>query len=190
MEENVETEEVKDTFLKDVLTMILYFLVVVFLSFLVVHFIGQRTQVSGKSMEPTLYHGDNLIVDKITYQFNAPTRYDIIVFPYEGDKEIYYIKRIIGLPGEKIQLVSNEIYINDKLLDEDYGKEPMFLNTEGIAKEAIILGDDEYFVLGDNRNHSSDSRDPDVGIIKKDSIIGRAWLRVWPFKRVGILKHQ
>lgn len=186
----VRTKDNNDSFMKDIITMLVYFIIVVMVSFLIVHFIGQRTQVSGRSMEPTLYDEDNLIVDKITYHFTKPDRYDIIVFPYKENKTIYYIKRIIGLPGETIQIIGNDIYIDDKRLDEHYHKEAMEEDTEGVAIDPIILKEDEFFVLGDNRNHSSDSRDPDVGIIKKSSIIGRAWFRIWPLNRIGILRHQ
>ena len=118
-------------------------------------------------MEPTLQHGDNLIVDKISYRFREPKRYEIIVFPYAYKENTYYIKRIIGLPGETIQVIDGQVYINGEVLaDEHYGKEVML--DPGIAGEPITLGADEYFVLGDNRNHSSDSRDPSVGVLQRE----------------------
>ena len=142
-------------------------------------------------METTLSNGDNLIVDKITYRFKDPQRFDIIVFPYKYKPNTYYIKRIIGLPGEKIQIdMDGNIYVNDELLNESYGREIIRGDMVGRAAEPIILGEDEYFVLGDNRNNSSDSRVESVGNIKRKDIIGRAWLRLWPFNSFGVLKHQ
>lgn len=175
--------------LKEILSTSLYLLVVLGLTYLVIHFVGQRTQVEGKSMEPTLYDQDNLIVDKITYRFKEPKRFDIVVFPFQYAENTYYIKRIIGLPGETVYIDENgSIYINDELLEEDYGKEIM--EDSGRAYEPITLGEDEYFVLGDNRNNSSDSRDPVVGNIHRNDMIGRAWVRIWPLDRFGVLKHQ
>ena len=175
--------------MKEILNTSLYLLVVLAVTYLVIHFVGQRTQVQGESMEPTLQNGDNLIVDKITYRFNEPQRFDIIVFPFKYKEDTFYIKRIIGLPGETVQITNEgEIYINDELLKEGYGKEVIL--DPGNAYTPITLGEDEYFVLGDNRNNSSDSRSSSVGVIHKDDIIGRAWLRIWPFSEFGILKHQ
>lgn len=175
--------------LKEILSTSLYLLVVLAVTYLVIHFVGQRTQVQGESMEPTLQDGDNLIVDKITYRFNEPERFDIIVFPFKYKEDTFYIKRIIGLPGETVQITNEgEIFINDELLKEGYGKEVML--DPGNAYTPITLGEDEYFVLGDNRNNSSDSRSSSVGVIHKDDIIGRAWMRIWPFSEFGILKHQ
>ena len=177
--------------LKEVLSTGIYLLIVLLLTYLVIMYVGQRTEVSGSSMEPTLTDGDNLIVDKISYRFNEPKRFDIIVFPFQYQENTYYIKRIIGLPGETVQIDEDGvIYINGEVLYESYGREIIDSDKIGIAEEPIILGPDEYFVLGDNRNHSSDSRIPEVGNIKKDQIIGRAWLRIWPFDNFGIITHQ
>ena len=175
--------------LKEILSTSLYLLVVLVVTWLVIHFVGQRTQVQGESMEPTLHDGDNLIVDKITYRFNDPKRFDIIVFPFRYKENTYYIKRIIGLPGETVQITNDgKIYINQEELKEGYGKEVIL--DPGNAYTPITLGEDEYFVLGDNRNNSSDSRSSAVGIIHRDDIIGRAWVRIWPFSKFGVLKHQ
>lgn len=172
----------------EILSFLLYVAVVVGITFLIIHYVGQRTYVSGSSMENTLSDGDNLIVDKITYRFSDPKRYDIIVFPYQYEDNTYFIKRIIGLPGETVQIVDGTIYINGEVLDESYGREVM--KNSGMAAEPITLGEDEYFVLGDNRNDSTDSRDPSVGKIKRNQIIGRAWVRIWPLSKIGILRHQ
>ena len=178
-------------FLKDVLSTGLYLLVVLIITYLIILYVGQRTEVSGDSMEPTLSNGDNLIVDKISYRFNEPERFDIIVFPFQYQKDTYYIKRIIGWPGETVQIDEDgNIYIDGEILEESYGREIIDEDKIGIADEPITLGDDEYFVLGDNRNYSSDSRVKEVGNIKKDQIIGKAWLRIWPFSEIEFITHQ
>lgn len=191
MKEIADKEEEKEQSagLREVISMLFYLAFVVLATLFVVRFVGQRTEVSGSSMESTLSDHDNLIVDKISYRFKDPERYDIIVFPYKHKEDTYYIKRIIGLPGEKVQITEEgTILINDKVLEESYGREIM--KNPGIAAEAITLRENEYFVLGDNRNYSADSRDPSVGIISGKDIVGRAWLRIWPVKKFGILKHQ
>lgn len=188
-EENKNLSEGKSSVMRETISFILYIAIVFLLTYLVIHYVGQRTQVSGTSMEYTLSDGDNLIVDKISYRFHKPERYDIIVFPFQYEENTYYIKRIIGLPGEKVQIDENgTIYIDGKVLEESYGRE--VIEDPGQAEEPIVLGDDEYFVLGDNRNASSDSRDPSVGVIHEDDIIGRAWLRIYPFDKIGFIRHK
>ena len=165
---------------------ILYLLIIVLLTWVIVTFVGQRTKVDGHSMEPTLSDGDNLIVDKLSYRFRDPERYDIIVFPYQHAENTYYIKRIIGLPGETVQVIDGYVYINGEKLDEHYGAEVM--EDPGIAAEPIKLGDDEYFVLGDNRNNSEDSRHASVGNVKRSYIEGKVWLIVSPKDHFGLVK--
>ena len=175
--------------LKEILSTSIYLLVVLCAAYLIITYVGQRTQVSGSSMETTLSDGDNLLVDKITYRFSDPKRFDIIVFPFQYDADTYYIKRIIGMPGETVQIdYDGNIYIDGEILEESYGRE--VIQNPGRAAEPITLGEDEYFVMGDNRNNSSDSRDPSVGNIHRKDIIGRAWVRIWPFSEFGVLKHQ
>lgn len=176
----------RKTDIRAVLEMILYFALVAGITFLIIHFVGQRTVVNGVSMQPTLSDGDNLIVDKLSYRFRDPDRFDIIVFP-QGDGR-YFIKRIIGLPGESVRIDEDgSIYIDGEKLSESYGKE--VIQNPGLAKDGIELGADEYFVLGDNRNDSMDSRMAEVGRIAGDRIMGRAWLRIYPFDEIGFLKH-
>ena len=175
--------------LRTILGYILYILVIIGLTWMIVTFVGQRTRVSGLSMETTLQDGDNLIVDKISYRFHDPSRYDIIVFPYKYEENTFYIKRIIGLPGEIVQVKDGYTYINGKKLTSDiYGREVM--DEPGIAEEPIKLGSDEYFVLGDNRNHSQDSRDPYVGVLKRSDLLGRAFIRIYPLNKFGVIKHE
>lgn len=177
--------------MKEMISTLLYLLCVLCLTWAVIAFVGQRTEVDGQSMEPMLSDGDNLIVDKITYRFRDPERFDIIVFPFKYKEDTFYIKRIIGLPGETVQIdEEGKIYIDGEILEENYGREIIQSNTIGIAGEPILLGEDEYFVLGDNRNSSMDSRTEVVGNIKREEIIGRAWIRIWPLSDAGVLKHQ
>ena len=181
----------RQTEIRAVFEIILYFALVACITFLIIHFVGQRTVVNGVSMQPTLSDGDNLIVDKLSYRFHDPERFDIIVFPFQFQDNTYYIKRIIGLPGETVQIMDDgSIYINGEKLEENYGMEVIKPETIGRAAEPIELGDDEYFVMGDNRNNSSDSRTDMVGNIKRENIIGKAWLRIWPVSDFGILQHQ
>ncbi len=174
---------------REILSWIFYIAFVILATWLILHFVGQRTVVDGSSMNDTLMDGDNLIVEKLSYRFGDPQRFDIIVFrPYEDSNE-YYIKRIIGLPGETVRIDKDgTIYINGDVLEENYGKET--IERPGRAQEEILLGENEYFVLGDNRNNSTDSRYERVGNVKRSSIVGKAWVRIWPFNSIGFLTHQ
>ncbi len=189
-DEELEVEKSNEkSIMRELFGWVLYILIVVGLTYLILTYVGQRTRVSGHSMETTLSDGDNLIVDKLSYRFGDPKRYDIIVFPYKYKENTYYIKRIIGLPGETVQVTDGYAYIDGELLESDvYGAEIM--DNSGIAGEPLTLDEDEYFVLGDNRNNSSDSRDPSVGILTRDDLLGRAWIRIYPFDKMGVIKHE
>ena len=191
MSDNSVNEEKRGGRIREVISFVMYIAIVFLLTYLLIHYVGQRTEVSGSSMESTLSDGDNLIVDKISYRFRDPERFDIIVFPYRYEEKTYYIKRIIGLPGESVRIdEKGNIYINGEVLTESYGREVIASDKLGRAAQEITLGEDEYFVLGDNRNASSDSRVEDVGNIKRQDIIGRAWLRIYPFDKFGFVRHQ
>jgi len=183
-----ETSEKKNSVIKEIAGWILYIAIIIGATYFIITYVGQRTKVSGDSMETALQDGDNLIVDKLSYRFRKPERYEIIVFPYQYKENTFYIKRIIGLPGETIQIVDGDVYINGEKLNESYGIEKM--RNPGIAYEPIELGEDEYFVLGDNRNNSSDSRDSSVGVLKREDLIGRAWIRIWPFESIEVIPHE
>lgn len=166
-------------FAKSLLGLLLYFLLLFGLTFALSHFVIGQVQVDGDSMNPTLQNDDRVFVNKFTYRVRDLDRFDIVVFEYAYETDTYYIKRVIGLPGERVRIDDEgQIWVNDALLEEDYGAETML--DPGIAEDEITLGKDEYFVLGDNRNNSSDSRDPDVGVVEKDQILGNAWLRIIP----------
>ena len=174
------------TVLKEVASWVLYFAIIIVAAILLNIFVVQRAYVEGASMEPTLSDSDNLIVDKISYRFREPHRFDIVVFPSEDIEGRHYVKRIIALPGETIQVVAGKVYIDGVLMEVDYGN--ALMQYAGIADHPLTLGDDEFFVLGDNRNNSRDSRQ--MGIQHRDDIIGRAFLRVWPLAHFGLLQHD
>ena len=172
---------------KEILSFVLYFVIVIAAMLLIIHYVGQRTEVSGSSMENTLSDGDNLIVDKISYRFHDPERYDIIIFPGPEEEGMhpYYIKRIIGMPGETVQIKDGKVYINDKELKSDVYGITDYIDYPGIAEEPVTLGKDEYFCLGDNRPVSQDSRYEIVGPVKRSQIVGKVWIRIWPLNKFG-----
>ena len=161
-----------------------------------------NAKIPSESMENTIMTGDRIFGFRLAYGFNMdlfgneiskkwkdPERFDIVIFKYPDDESQLFIKRIIGLPGETVQIIDGYVYINGEKLESDiYGAEVM--KNPGRAAEPITLGDDEYFVLGDNRNNSRDGRYPEVGNIKRSDITGRAFLRIWPLNKFGLLKHQ
>ncbi|BCN31584.1 signal peptidase I [Anaeromicropila herbilytica] len=172
---------------RTIMELLIYAAVLFVCVFIVPRYVIQRTVVDGPSMMNTLHSGENLIVDKVTYHISDPKRFDIIMFyPYGRDQKDYYVKRVIGLPGETIQIIGSDIYINNKKLEEHYGKDP--ITESGIAAEPIKLGKDEYFVLGDNRKVSEDSRYEEVGPVKRDLIEGKCLIRVWPLNKFGTVK--
>lgn len=175
---------------QQVLETIFYFSFLLLAVLVIQRFVVQPVEVDGKSMETTLSDGNHLLLEKVSYLFGEPKRFDVIVFqPYMKKKEMYYIKRVIGLPGETVQIIDNIIYINGKPLIENFGKENE-IRYDGIAENPIKLSADEYFVLGDNRNNSKDSRSETVGPIKRKSILGKAWCRIWPLNQLGFVKHK
>lgn len=168
-----------------VIELAVYVALILICIFWVPEHVIQRTVVNGESMENTLYTGESLLVEKVSYHFHDPERYDIIVFYPKGkEEEEYYVKRVYGLPGETIQIIDNQIYINNEVIADEYAKNEM--DDPGIAEEPITLGEDEYFVLGDNRKVSLDSRDSDLGPIRQKNIAGRVILRIWPLKQFGV----
>ena len=145
-------------------------------------YIIQETIVNGSSMNPTLESSDKVLIDKIIYKINKLNRYDIVVFDYHHSS--VYVKRIIGLPGERITIRKGRVYVNGKILKDD----PRIKDTmhyAGIARDGVELGKDESFVLGDNRNNSYDSRYEEVGVVNKSSMIGKVWIRIFPILKFG-----
>ena len=181
------TEGKKANIMKEILGTIAYVAIICLVVFLVLRFVGQRTVVNGHSMDPTLAHGENLIMDKLTYQFSDPDRFDIVIFPgpEEEGEHPYFIKRVIGLPGETVQIMDGKVYINgEELTDDVYGITD-YIEQPGIVEEPLTLGEDEYFCLGDNRPVSYDSRYEPVGPVHRSEIIGKVWIRIWPLSEFG-----
>ena len=156
--------------------------------------------IPSESMEKTIMTGDRLIGNRLAYGINLqigdkqickklrdPKRFDIVIFRYPDDESELYIKRIIGLPGETVEIKDGDVYIDGskKPLDDSFTAEKI----EG-SFGPYKVPEDSYFVMGDNRNNSSDSRTDIVGNIKREDIIGKAWLRIWPLSDFGVLKHQ
>lgn len=180
-QENKEKTPVYRVILEIAVYLVLFFICI----FIVPRFLVHTTIVDGDSMQPSLYDKENVILEKLSLHFNTLKRFDVIVFyPYEEDTKEQYIKRIIGLPGETVQIKDNIIYIDEKPLQEDFALEEKDLYG-GRAEEPIYLAEDEYFVMGDNRELSYDSRYREIGNIKKSSIEGRLVLVFWPLKRFG-----
>lgn len=172
---------------KEVIGTILYLVILCAIVYFILHYVGQRTVVRGDSMDTTLSDGQNLIMDKLSYRFHEPERYDIVIFPgpEEYGEHPYYIKRIIGLPGETVQIKKGKVYINGKKLKSDIYGITDYIDEAGVAKSAQKLGKDEYFCLGDNRPVSYDSRYEEVGSVHRSQIVGKVWIRIWPLNKFG-----
>ena len=161
-----------------------YLFILVFVLFIAPKYLIEKVLVDGSSMECSLYDGEQVLIEKVSRNFNGPDRFDIVVFTKNhGTYTKTYIKRIIGLPGESVQIIGNRIFINGEELEEDFGKDPM--DSAGIAAEPIKLGEGEYFVLGDNRKVSIDSRIKSVGAVDISELDGVVILRVAPFSAFG-----
>ena len=183
-----QTEEEEFSLRDEIVDVITYIGIAFFLVAILIQFVVQRDVVDGESMMNTLQDEDNILVDKLTYQFSDPQRFDVVLFPYgEGDEELCFIKRVIGLPGETVQISrSGDIFIDGEFLEEYYGFEDIQQDKRYLAADGYTLQEDEYFVMGDNRNNSYDSRQ--IGGIKREDIIGRAVFRIYPFKSLGFIK--
>lgn len=169
-------KKINKSTIHEILSTLFYCGVAVFLAFVLVFSVGMKISMVGVSMEPALYNGQEVLVNRFIYKITSPKRGDVIAFLPNGNQNShYYLKRIVGLPGESVQIIDGYVYINGERLPEDeYDK----MADYGIAENEIQLGSDEYFVLGDNRNMSEDSRSGNIGAIKKDTIAGKAWFHL------------
>lgn len=163
--------------LKDVMELLVGGAVAVFLAFVLVFSIGMRTSVIGDSMEPALHNGQEILMNRILYRISTPRRGDVVVFLPNGNQNThFYVKRVVGLPGETVQIREGNVYIDGVLLEENELFDKIV--DPGIAQNELLLESDEFFVLGDNRNSSEDSRSGNIGAVKKDDIIGKAWFHL------------
>lgn len=171
---------------KEVCVWAVEILITLLVAFTFVYFIGLRTSVVGQSMAETLNGGDEILVNRFIYKVTNPKQNDIIVFlPNGNEKSHYYVKRVVAAPGDTVLIQNGALYVNGELFEEEIQTASM--EEAGLAAEEITLGSDEFFVLGDNRNNSEDSRYANIGNIKKEYIIGKAWFRVAPWGDFGFL---
>lgn len=178
-----DTDEKEPKVKKIIKECIIWFVEIIFvivLAYLIIAYGVERTVVLGDSMNLTLKDREKVIINKMVYRYSDPERFDVIVFRQSGKEHSYYnIKRIIGLPGETVQIIDGIVFIDGTPLKEKIEVEPMV--NGGLADEEILLEENEYFVLGDNRNNSEDSRFANIGAILRTDIIGKAWIRIKPF---------
>ncbi len=174
--------------IKDVFEMLIGSVIVIFLAFVIVFSVGMKTSVVGDSMEPGLSNGQEVLVNRVTYRLSVPKRGDVIVFLPNGNRNShYYVKRVVGLPGETIQIVDGSVYVDGVLLNEGDSFDRMA--DAGIAENELPLAADEYFVLGDNRNSSEDSRSGNIGAVRRDNIVGKAWFRLSEdWENIGLIE--
>ena len=162
---------------KDVIAWVIQIGAVIFMAYVCVTFFGVRSNVVGQAMSSTLENGDQILINKFVYMMSNPKGGDVIVFlPNGNEKSHYYIRRVIGVPGDKIQIKDGAVYVNGTRYSETVVVAAM--EDAGVAWEEIVLGEDEFFVLGDNRNNSEDSRYANIGNVKREHIIGQAWFCV------------
>ncbi len=164
--------------IKEIFSWITVTAIAIALAFGFVIAFGMQVKVIGNSMEPTQYNGQTVLVNRLVYMILSPKQGDIIVFLPNGNKNShYYIKRVVATPGDKVQIIDGSLYINGKLFEEDDEKYDK-MEDAGIASNEIKLGSGEFFVLGDNRNSSEDSRSANIGIVKTNMLIGKVWFKL------------
>ena len=183
-----EKKKVNIPIIKEVVTWIIEIAIVLGIALVFVYYIGLRTSAVGQSMMPVLTNKQEILINRFIYLLTDPKPNDIIVFlPNGNEKSHYYVKRVVGTPGDTVQIKEGIVFVNGEPFEEA-GEMDAILDAE-LAAEEIILAEDEYFVLGDNRNNSEDSRYANIGNVKKQHIIGKAWFIVSPYEDFGFLKN-
>lgn len=178
-------KEARKQLIKKILLTAVQVLIVIFAAFAITHYGMETFTVSGQYMSPTLKNQDKILVNKISYRIHSIKRNDVVIVKQSGSEHNYYsVERVIGLPGEKVQIKDGRVYINGKKLKEKYDFPKM--ENGGLALEAVTLEEDEYFVLCDNRNNGEDSRNANVGNIAREDIVGKAWIRM---NTIEIISH-
>ena len=176
-------QEPEESRIQIIVNWIVDIIVMIALACYLVYSVGSRVEVIGSSMNPILNSGDVVLINRLAYDLGSPERYDIAVFTKENS--VYNMKRIIGLPGETVQIKDNCVHINGSPLQTDDNLE--YVTIAGVAEYPIELGEDEYFLLGDNRESSEDSRSAGIGNIKESQLIGKVWLKFQPLNELGII---
>ena len=184
---NRRKRDVNLPLLKEIVSWVVEIAIVLMMAFVLVYFIGMRTSVVGQSMSETLENGDQILVNRFIYKIVGPKANDVIVFlPNGNEKSHYYVKRVVGVPGDTVQIKDGRVYVNGAEFTEKV--DAAAIEDAGLAADPVTLGDDEYFVLGDNRNNSEDSRYANIGNIKREYIIGKAWFVISTGDRFGFIK--
>ncbi len=173
--------------IQEVLLWILEICITIAIAFVCTYFFGVRSSVIGSSMSAQLEDGDEVLINRFSYKFISPKPGDVIAFLPNGNTNThYYVKRVIGVPGDIVQIKNGVIWVNGEEFEETITADRM--EEAGIAAEPVTLGEDEYFVLGDNRNNSEDSRFANIGNVKEDYIIGKVWFIIAPREKIGFIK--
>ena len=154
------------------------------LAWFCLHSFGTQIPVSGQSMTPLLESGDVVLMNRLSYDFGQPRRMDVVVFEREDGKT--NVKRVVGVPGDVVQIQNGYLYINGEILEAENGLEKVAL--AGLAEAPVELGEDEYFLLGDNRDSSEDSRFVNIGNVKRKQILGKVWLRLFPLLNISLIR--
>ncbi len=181
-----EKRKINMEIVREVMAWTAEILITILVAFTFVYFAGLRTSVVGQSMAKTLEGGDAILVNRFIYKVTNPKPNDLIVFlPNGNEKSHYYIRRVIAGPGDTVLIRDGAILVNGEPFEEEF--EPPSIEDPGVAAEEVKLGSDEFFVLGDNRNNSEDSRHANIGNVKKEYIVGKAWFRVLPWRKIGFV---
>lgn len=160
-----------------VITYVFWGIVMTLIAFVFVYCFGIRTSVIGVSMEPELYNGQEVFINRFIYFLSKPKSADVIVFLPNGNENAhYYVKRVVAVPGDSVVIADGVLYVNDHIYDDSLIGDK--IEDPGIAENLLTLGEDEYFVIGDNINDSEDSRSSNIGVVKKEFIIGKVWFHL------------
>lgn len=168
---------------KNIALLVVEILIALFLAFVVVYSVGMKVTVTGNSMEGTVSDGDSVFVNRLIYSLSEPKAGDVVVFlPNGNEKSHYYVKRVVAVEGDTVQISDGVLYVNGEMYDEE---DTEAIVNAGLAEEEITIGEDEYFVLGDNRNSSEDSRYANIGNVEKQYIVGKAWFYFGSIRDMG-----